>query len=358
MSHPRVAILYLCHGNMRHIPDVVTSLSQLTYPKDRLTVLMLPAGSPDGIADYIRAEVLPRSGKDLPEVIMIDEPNRGFAANNNVGIRFALEHDFDYVFLHNGDLKLDPRAIDELVALAESSPDIASVQCMVRYWHQPDMVNVSGGVVHIAGYGYARDNRSAYAAPFRPDGDELAYASGAALLLRASVLRKLGLLEEGFFMYHEDLELGMRLRFAGYRNVLAAKAFAFHDYTFSRNQKMFAWIECYRWVVLLAYFRSRTLLVFAPLLLAVEVGTWFMAWRGGWLRAKCWALREWCRPATWRLMFAMRRRAQSSRVIGDKDFLCFVTGRIENQEVANGIMDRVNPAIDAAFVAGRSLIRW
>lgn len=355
---PRVAILYLCYGNLRHLPGVVSGLAAQTYPHNRMKIFMLPAGSPDGIADAIRTDVLPRSQKDLPEVVLVDEPNRGFSANNNVGIRLALAEGFDYVFLHNGDLKLDAKAIEELVAMAESSTDIASVQALVRYWHQPDVVNVSGGSVHIAGYGFARDNKVPYRADIRPDGDELAYGSGAALLIRASALRELGLLEEGFFMYHEDLELGMRLRFAGFRNVLAAKAFAFHDYTFSRNPKMFAWIECYRWVVMLAYYRWRTLLVFAPLLLAIEVGTWFMAARGGWLRAKCWALREWFRPRTWQLMFAMRRRAQAIRVIDDAAFLALVVGRIENQEVDNAMMSAINPAIDAAFDAGRKIVRW
>ena len=241
--------------------------------------------------------------------------------------------------------------------MAETSETIGSVQALVRYWHEPEIVNVSGGVVHVAGYGYARDNKTPYQPDIRPDGDELAYGSGAALLLKMSALKRVGLLEEGFFMYHEDLELGMRLRFAGYHNVLAAKAFGFHDYHFSRNPKMFAWIECYRWIVMLAYYRVSTLLLLAPLLLAIEVGTWFMALRGGWIKAKLWALREWTRPQTWRLMFDVRRRAQALRVIDDKDFLRFVTGRIENQEVGNGLMDLVNPAIETAFIAGRKLIR-
>ena len=355
---PRVAILYLCYGNLRHLPEVVLGLASQTYPHDRMTVLMLPAGSPDGIIPAIERDVLPRSQKDLPETIMINEPNRGFAANNNVGIRFALERDFDYVFLHNGDLKLDAHAIEELVTLAETSPDIGSVQALVRYWHQPELTNVTGGVVHVAGYGYARDNGRAYEQGMRAEADELAYGSGAALLLRSSALRKVGMLEEGFFMYHEDLELGMRLRYAGYRNVLATKAFGFHDYHFSRNPKMFAWIECYRWVVMLAYYRVRTLMLFLPLLLAIELGTWFMAFRGGWIGAKVWALGEWLKPRTWRLMFAMRRRAQTLRVIDDADFLKLVVGRIENQQVDNRIMEVVNPTIDAAFASGRKLVRW
>lgn len=356
---PRVAILYLCYGNLRHLSEVVSGLAAQTYPKDRMTVLMLPAGSPDGIANEIRRSVLPRSEHDLPQVILIDEPNRGFAANNNVGIRWALERDYDYVYLHNGDLRLDAKAIEEAVALAEQDQHIGSVQSFVRYWHQPDMVNVTGGMVHVAGYGYARDNGAPFVPGMRANGDEIAYASGAAVLYRMSALRKVGVLEEGFFMYHEDLELGMRLRYAGFTNALAAHSFGFHDYSFSRNPKKFAWMECYRYVVMFGYYRLRTLALLAPLLLAVEAGTWLMAIRGGWFKAKCWATFQWFLPKTWRLVADIRRRAQRLRVISDAAFFEHVTGMIQGQETANPFMERmVNPAIEAAWLSAKPLIRW
>jgi hypothetical protein len=168
-----------------------------------------------------------------------------------------------------------------------------------------------------------------------------------------------GLLEEGFFMYHEDLELGMRLRFAGYRNVLSTKSFAFHDYTFGRNAKMFAWMELYRWIVVLAYYRAATLFVLLPLLLAIEVGSWMMALKGGWIKSKVWAAGQWFLPRTWKLLFSMRRRAQQLRVIRDEAFLKYVTGKIEGQPAQNGFMERfVNPAVDQAWQAARKIITW
>jgi GT2 family glycosyltransferase len=160
-------------------------------------------------------------------------------------------------------------------------------------------------------------------------------------------------------MYHEDLELGMRLRFAGYKNVLAAKAFAYHDYQFSRNPKKFAWMELYRNMVVWAYYKPATLLLFLPVLLAMELGTWLLALKGGWYKAKLWAVGQWFKPSTWRLLVSMRRRAQRLRVIRDADFLKFVTGKIEHQETSNPLMDRViNPVVDGIFHAMRSLVRW
>ncbi|MDQ5952612.1 MAG: hypothetical protein QG626_741 [Patescibacteria group bacterium] len=357
---PKIGIIYLCYGMKEYLTPVLEAIAKLDYPKDRLLLLLVPAGSPDGVAEQIKTDVLPRSGKDLPETVLLDDgQNRGFAGNNNLAFRYALAHECDHVFLHNGDLRLAPDSMTEAVRVAESVPEIASVQMLVRFWHTPEKVNVSGGMIHIAGYGFARDNGVLLSDIHVTDGEDIAYASGAATLYKASALRKVGLLEEGFFMYHEDLELGMRLRFAGYRNVLATHAFAFHDYHFSRNPKKFAWMELYRNLVVLSYYRWRTLFVFLPLLSAIELGTWFMALRGGWFRAKLWAFGQWFLPRTWKLLFAMRTRAQRLRAIPDKEFLSFVTGKIEAQEVANPLMEKqINPAVQAAFVAGRKMISW
>ncbi|MFH1712193.1 MAG: glycosyltransferase family 2 protein [Patescibacteria group bacterium] len=357
---PKIAIIYLCHGNLRHLPEVVSSFEHLEYPHENITIVMIPNGSPDGIAEVIRSNVLPRSGQDLPEVVLIDDGiNHGFAGGNNLGIKWALERDFDYVFLNNGDLKLHPKAISKLVEKAQDDRQVGSVQSMVLYWDDQKKVNVSGGVFHIAGYGYARDNTARLDQIDAKDGEEVIYCSGAAVLYRASALKKVGLLEEGFFMYHEDLELGLRLRMAGYKNILAKDSEAYHDYCFSRNPKKFAWMELYRWVVVLSYYKISTLILFLPLLCLIEAGSWMMSITGGWFKAKLWALSRWFVPSTWQLIFKMRRRARRLRQIKDRDLLKFVTGKIEAQETKSFIVDQIaNPIIDLTFRLIRSVITW
>lgn len=357
---PQVAIIYLCHGNQKYLPEVVQGIKAQTYPQDRLTVYMVPNGSPDGIAGDIRMNVLPRSEVDLPRVILIDDgENRGFAGGNNIAIKQALDEGHDYVFLHNGDLKLEPRAIEELVAAAEADKQVGSVQSLVLYWHEPDQVNVSGGIFHVAGYGFARDNLVKLENFDRADRSEVMYCSGAAVLYRASALKQVGLLEEGFFMYHEDLELGLRLRLAGFKNILSTKSRVLHDYSFSRNPKKFAWMELYRWLVVLAYYKVPTLFLLAPLLLAVEAGTWLMALQGGWLKAKLWQYGELMKPRTWRLLVDMRRRANRLRSIQDHELLKLVSGRIDDQEASSWVVEKVaNPVISIWLRLIKAIVVW
>ncbi len=356
---PRVAIIYLCYGMEKYLDEVVCGIENQTYPKEFLGVVMVSNGSPDNIANEIKAKVLPRSEKDFPRVILIDDKNTGFAGNNNQGMKIALDQKYDYIFLHNGDLKLEPNAIDELVKLAESDKKIGSVQALVKHWNEPDKVNVSGGVFHIAGYGYARDNWKKIDNQNYKNGEEITYASGAAVLYRSKALEEVGLLEEAFFMYHEDLELGLRLRIAGYKNVLCSLAFALHDYNFSRNINKFKWMELYKWIVVLSYWKFGTLLLIMPVLLAVELGSVFLSIKGGWFGSKMWSYRQMCLSKTWKIIFRIKQHVKDLRKVQDKDLMIFVSGVIKDQENQNLIIKWIaNPILSIYVKFLRLVIIW
>jgi GT2 family glycosyltransferase len=160
-------------------------------------------------------------------------------------------------------------------------------------------------------------------------------------------------------MYHEDLELGLRLRIAGYKNVLAEKSLAYHDYQFAINPGMFAWTETYRYVVTLAYWRPLTLLLISPVLLGVELATWMFAVKGRWLGAKMRATHTLLKPKTWKLIIAMRMRMKRLRTVSDRSLFAFVSGRIEAQEQSNWIVEHIaNPALNAYVRMLRAIIFW
>jgi len=98
----KIAVIYLCYGCEKYIPGFVAGLLKIDNKED-VKVFMVTNNSPDNIAEVTRREILPRSGKDLPEVELIDnDTNLGFSHGNNIGIRQALAEGFDYIYLHNG----------------------------------------------------------------------------------------------------------------------------------------------------------------------------------------------------------------------------------------------------------------
>lgn len=350
---PKVAIVYLSYNSRPYLEQVFLSLERLDYPKDKLEIIAVDNASPDGSAEELRK----REGITLfalPE-------NLGFAGGNNVGIEHALLAGADYVYLLNNDAKPHPDAIREAVEMAERDPKIGAVQSLIRLWQDEEVLNVTGGMVHFLGFGYARDNgRRATAEEVAPlDGSEIAYASGAAVLYRASALREAGVLESFYFMYHDDLELGWRIRLAGYRNVLAVRSVAYHHYEFRRSIKKLYWMERARLIVFLSHLKIATLLLLSPLLIALEVALLVFAAKGGWLKDKVLVYWDLLQPRTWQHIAEKRRASALIRKVGDREIVRLWTGKIEHQETSNPVVERfANPLLSAVWFCLKRVIVW
>lgn len=357
---PKIGIVYVPFKNTRHFAQVVESWRNLAYDKNQIVIYIVPNSDPEGMLPEVERVAREAAALGLPQVrVLADGINHGFAGNHNKGIAQALYDGCEFVYLNNGDLHLHADALTEAVQVMQTDERIGVAQSLMLYWHEPEKINVAGGVVHIAGYGYAMHNGDSLASTSLKDGADIGYASAGAALYRANALREVGLLEEGFFMYHEDLELGLRLWVAGWRNVLATKSLAYHDYVFAINARMFEWMEAYRYMVLLAYLRPFTLILLAPIWLGVELATWAFALRGGWVKAKLGAWRTLLSPKSWKLVLSMRARMKRLRRTGDRALLRFMTGRIEAQEQSNWIVEKIaNPALDLYARFLKAIVIW
>jgi hypothetical protein len=371
-SMPRVAIIYLSYNTRPYIDEVVASLERLSYPKDRLDFIIVDNNSPDGSATVIRDQVVPKSGVSIPNVIFFPNPtNEGFAAGNNIGINRALLDGADYVFLLNNDAKFHPDALTEAVKLAESDQTIGSVQSFMLLWQAPETVNSTGGMVHFLGFGFVRDNGRPVSEVFPPlpeggeggvgafDGAEINYASGAAVLYRASVLKKVGLLDPFLFLYHEDLELGWRIRLAGYRNVFSKKSIVYHHYEFKRSIAKFFWMERNRILVHFSHLKIPTLLLLIPFMAALEIALMVFALKGGWLKEKGRVYLALLQPKTWRYVRKKRTESEILRRVPDKEIVRLWTARIEHQETSSPSVEKIgNPALVVIWRVLRWLISW
>ena len=348
---PKIGIVYLSWNRKQYLDEVLSALRAQTYPQDRLELIFVDNGSVDGTAEYLR--------QTEGITFLGNAENLGFAEGNNMGITHALLHGCDYVFLHNDDLKLDPNAIAEAVNLAESDKTIGSVQSLMKLWKTPDVINSSGGQVHFLGLGFARDNGQKDADVVLSDGEEIAYGSGAAILLRASVLQEIGLLDPYLFLYHEDLQFGWRIRLAGFRNVLSVKSIAYHDYTFKRSIQKFYWMERNRWLVHLTCLKWQTLALIVPLMILFELPLMLFALLGGWWKEKLIVYVQMFKPSTWIYLVKTRRRIQASRRVSDKTIVSLFQSRIAHQETHNPLVVYVgNPSLSALWYLLKRLIQW
>lgn len=191
-------------------------------------VIVVDNASPDSSLETVR---------DLPLTAIQLEKNGGFAVGVNVGWRAGAS---PYVLLLNPDARIDRRSLGVLTAALEADPDVGAVA--------PRIVDRRGSVDYSQRR-YPR-LRSTYARAFFlhrifPGAswtDELVrdaeayerrgepdWVSGACMLIRRSVLERLSGLDEGFFMYAEDIDLCRRIRSAGYRLVFEPAATVQHE---------------------------------------------------------------------------------------------------------------------------------
>jgi GT2 family glycosyltransferase len=193
--------------------DCLTSLRECKYPD--LDIVVVDNGSTNESVGKIRSA--------HPDILLFaNSENLGFAGGNNVGIRHALAHGADFVWLLNNDTKPDPNALTALVHKAISGDRIGAVGSICYYYDRPETVQIwAGGRVNLW-TGYA-------ACSTIPHNDDwFHWLNGASLLLSAVALKEIGLLDEGFFLYWEDSELCLRLRKNQWRLAAAADSHVLH----------------------------------------------------------------------------------------------------------------------------------
>ncbi len=89
-----------------------------------------------------------------------------------------------------------------------------------------------------------------------------------------------------FFLYHEDVDLSLRLRLLGGRLGVESEARVDHSYEFAKGSQKWHWLERNRWATLIRTYPALLLVLLAPALLATELALVAVAARGGWLDEK------------------------------------------------------------------------
>lgn len=193
--------------------ECLEALKQCSYPS--LDVIVVDNGSSDDSVAKIRLA--------NPGVLVIETgSNLGFAGGNNVGIRHALAHGAEYVWLLNNDTKPAPDALPALIAKAQTDRRIGAVASICYYAGEPSAVEAWGGSQVNLWVGYGPNST-------RPRRDEWFDAlNGTSLLVSREAFEDVGFLDQGFFLYWEDTEFCLRLKEKGWSLAAAADSHVLH----------------------------------------------------------------------------------------------------------------------------------
>lgn len=215
---PRVAVVVTTWNGLSDVLPCLASFSQVEYPN--YAVVVVDNASDDETVSTVRER--------FPGVtLLVNETNRGYAGGTNVGMRHALEHGAEYVFILNNDTKMTPPVLDELVNVMRTDPRIAIAGAKnllmddpTHTWGKYGEVTWGPLLVRIVGH----------LAPDRPEPSptDVEWVLGNGCMMSREALLHVGLFDETFFQVHEDVDWAVRARRLGYRIVYVDTAHIYH----------------------------------------------------------------------------------------------------------------------------------
>jgi len=217
---PLVSVILLNWNTFEVTRDCLASLRRMDYRN--FEVVVVDNGSVDSSVEQLQ--------EADPEIRVIrNGANLGFSGGNNVGIRDAIWRGADYVLLLNNDTIVAPDFLTQLVTVAKSDPRIGLLNPKIYFLEPPDRLNYAGGEQR-----FWRLFPKTLGLRQKDVGQfdrmrEVSFLTGCALLIRAEVARKIGVLEEIYFHFFEDSEFSLRAIRAGYKGVYVPKAVIWHN---------------------------------------------------------------------------------------------------------------------------------
>ncbi|MDR3413182.1 MAG: glycosyltransferase family 2 protein [Formivibrio sp.] len=205
--------------------DILDCLKSVFASKHKaIEVVIVDNGSVDRSSDAIRAR--------FPQVhFLVNPQNLGFAKGSNQGMEWALEHGIRYVLLLNGDALVDANTIGELLAVVVRDDNKVVACPRIYLGNSTNRVNrlwFAYGTVKLWAGLFQNPAFNQIDSPKWSEARDMEYASGCCMLIPASVLQRVGMLDEAFFAYCEDIDFSLRVCKAGFRLRYVPTALLWH----------------------------------------------------------------------------------------------------------------------------------
>jgi GT2 family glycosyltransferase len=206
---PRTVIVVLSYNGLEDTRKCLKSLHAAIRPD--VLPLLVDNGSTDGTSDTVAHE--------FPWCrILRVAVNRGPIVGNNAGIQEALDAGAEWIVLLNNDTTVDPALIDRLMQAAAAHPEFDVLQPVIYFMDNPDVVMTDGCNFNLRGsLGFFDRHVVEVTRSHPPKVAEVDIVNGCCMMIRAAMVRRIGLFDEAYFMYHDESDLCLRVIEAGGR---------------------------------------------------------------------------------------------------------------------------------------------
>lgn len=244
-KQPLVYIILVNYNGYQDTLECVKSILESTY--QNIDIIIVDNNSNDKCA--LKNDLF----LNMHSTIIYAPINGGFSYGNNIGINLALKNNADYIYLLNNDTTVDRNSIARLVTAAEDEQDAGIITGMVRYFDNPELINYFHGS-YDKDFGIIKMVNTAIT--------PVTFVCGCMMFLRKDMVKSIGLLDEAYFMYSEDLEYSCRAILNGWKLISADDAIIYHKISAAaKGDSDFQRYYCVRnnYKVLAKYSKHKTL---------------------------------------------------------------------------------------------------
>ncbi len=228
IKSPLVSIVIPNWNGAHLLEHSLSAIQKQTYKT--IETIVVDNGSTDGSKDYLKKF----SGV---QVIALNK-NYGFAPAVNKGI---LKAKGEFILLLNNDTKMDNRCVEYLVEVLKKKKDIGMVTAKMVNFYNPRLIDGVGDCIdsvgHATGIGIGQKDTGQFDVAC-----EVPLVSGGGSLFRKEVFEKVGLLDEDYFAYFEDVDICLRAQYVGFKAWFEPKAIIAHVHK-ATSSKNLAFLE-------------------------------------------------------------------------------------------------------------------
>lgn len=187
-----------------------------------------------------------KSPLDAEVVLISNEQNYGYAGGNNRGLRYALAAgaENDFIWIINNDTTLDPEALNCLIEEADRRPEVSLFGSTILDFSQRDEIQTQGGDRFYPWFGMSRHIgerlKLGSQLPQATVEARMGYVVGAAVFARLSAVAKIGLMEERYFLYFEEVDWATRAHRKGIKIGYAPESLVYHKEGSTIGSSVFA----------------------------------------------------------------------------------------------------------------------
>ncbi len=223
----RVAIVVLNWNGIDDTLPCLDSLLSQTYKDFHLVVV--DNGSIDNSKELL--DKYQSQHSDMVDVIY-NPTNFGFAGGVNTGIEWALNEDFDYVALFNNDAVADKNWLSSLVKVIDGKHISMATGLLLH--EDGKTIDSTGDWYSKWGLAFPRNRGDKTSKA--PSAGEVFSGSGGATLYKIALFKDIGLFDEDYFAYYEDVDISFRAQLAGWKVVYTPDAKAYHKQGATSNK--------------------------------------------------------------------------------------------------------------------------